>query len=299
MTALLLYEKFSINEYFRVQLPEGYIYEGKVAYLDNNDMISVQQLLEFLLVYSANDAANIAAIKVSGSINQFVDLMNDKAEELNMENTNFVNPDGLDDENQYTTLNDLLKLTKYIIKNTLLIDLTSKEKFYYEKNSSLVRYDSTNILIIDGFIGLKTGWTSKAGLTFIGYNQDENRNIITIVNRSIVDEDKVNHFKDTKYLYERSINDFQNQIIIDKDIPIYKIFSPNSIYQKLNINNFEHFGNTNTNYYLELNSVNNQLIEFNLNPVLIKKSYVIETSKDYIKYNFFRSNIISKLFFYK
>ena len=83
--------------------------------------MSVEQLLEFLLVYSANDAAYAAAEYVSGSTNDFITLMNSRARQLNMTNTNFQNPDGLDQLNHYTTLNDLLILSIYILENTKLI----------------------------------------------------------------------------------------------------------------------------------------------------------------------------------
>ena len=56
------------------------------------------------------------------------------------------------------------------------------------------KYENTNLILKNGFKGLKTGWTSKTGLTFIGYSQENNRNILTIVNKSFVDIDKENHF---------------------------------------------------------------------------------------------------------
>ena len=96
--------------------------------------------------------------------------MNKKSKSLSMLSTNFVNPDGLDEENHFTTANDLLKLSIYILENTKLLDITSKQEFYFDKLKQNV-YKNTNLIIDSGFIGLKTGWTSNAGLTFVGYNQ--------------------------------------------------------------------------------------------------------------------------------
>ena len=114
MTALILYEKNELNELVSIKYPDSYNFEGKVAYLTPGEKVSVEQLLEFLLVYSANDSAYATAMHISNSVEEFVKLMNTKAKKLNMINTNFQNPDGLDQENHYTTNNDLLLLSEYI-----------------------------------------------------------------------------------------------------------------------------------------------------------------------------------------
>ena len=72
------------------------------------------------------------------------------------------------------------------IENTKLIDITNKSKFYFDQGGEVKEYKNTNLIIDSGFIGLKTGWTSNAGLTFVGYNQGNNRNIITIVNNHLL-----------------------------------------------------------------------------------------------------------------
>ena len=161
MTALILYENNELNELVSIKYPDSYNFEGKVAYLTTGEKVSVEQLLEFLLVYSANDSAYATAMHVSNSVEEFVKLMNTRAKKLNMINTNFQNPDGLDQENHYTTINDLLLLSEYILRNTKLIDITNKSKFYYEQNSEVKKYENTNLIIKNGFQGLKTGWTSK------------------------------------------------------------------------------------------------------------------------------------------
>ena len=84
-------------------------------------------------------------------------------------------------------------------------------------------YLNTNKLIDRNFYGLKTGWTKNAGLTFIGLNQSNDRNILTIVNKSFVNEKKDNHFIDTQNLYTASIDTYVNNVVIDTNIDIYKI----------------------------------------------------------------------------
>ena len=233
----------------------SYNFEGKVAYLTSGEKVSVEQLLEFLLVYSANDSAYATAMHISNSVDEFVKLMNTRAKKLNMVNTNFQNPDGLDQENHYTTINDLLILSEYILRNTKLIDITNKSNFYYEQNGEVKKYENTNLILKNGFQGLKTGWTSKAGLTFIGYNQENNRNILTIVNRSIVDNNKENHFEDTLFLYKESLANFQDYLLLSNSEYVYKIInSSGSLFHSYNYDIIK-FGNINTPKHVHLKSI--------------------------------------------
>jgi len=295
MTALILYENNELNELVSIKYPDSYNFEGKVAYLTTGEKVSVEQLLEFLLVYSANDSAYATAIHVSNSVEEFVKLMNTKAKKLNMINTNFQNPDGLDQENHYTTIYDLLLLSEYILRNTKLIDITNKSKFYYEQNSEVKKYENTNLIIKNGFQGLKTGWTSKAGLTFIGYNQENNRNIITIVNRSLVDDNKKNHFEDTLFLYNESLANFQDYLLLSKSEYVYKnINSYGFTFHSYNYDIVK-FGNINISTKVHLKTINRSELSFanNFDDESIKIN--LFKSENSIKYNFLMSNVISKL----
>ena len=295
MTALILYENNELSDLVSISYPDNYSFEGKVAYLTNGSVISVEQLLEFLLVYSANDSAYVTAMHISNSVDDFVKLMNSRAKQLNMKDTNFQNPDGLDQENHYTTLYDLLLLSEYILKNTKLIDITNKSKFYYEQNNEIKKYENTNSIINKGFRGLKTGWTSKAGLTFIGYNQDDNRNIITIVNKSFVDDNKQSHFDDTIFLYEESLTNFQDNILLKESDYVYKIINPyetSAITYDYNIFKFGDIRISNNVYLLSIDKS-----EIILGNYFDNENIKISSNKSYrmIHYNFVMSNIISKL----
>ena len=295
MTALILYENNELNELVSISYPDTYNFEGKVAYLSEGAVLSVEQLLEFLLVYSANDSAYATAMHVSNSVDDFVKLMNTKAKKLNMVNTNFQNPDGLDQENHYTTINDLLLLSDYILRNTKILDITKKTKFYYEQNSEVRNYKNTNLILNKGFKGLKTGWTSKAGLTFIGYNQENNRNIVTIVNKSFVDEKKESHFEDTLILYKESLQNFQDHILVSKSDNVYKIInSYESTYHKYNYDILK-FGNINISKDVYLKSIDSfeMFFENKFDDEFINID--ILRSQNSIQYNFFMSNTISKL----
>ena len=296
MTALLLYENSKLSDLVNVAYPKDYIFEGKVAYLDEGIQVSVEQLLEFLLVFSANDSAYATAEYVSGSTEEFINLMNKRANQLNMNNTRFENPDGLDELNHYTTLNDLLALTIYILENTKLIDITNKSKFYYDQSGEVREYKNTNILIDEGFIGIKTGWTSNAGLTFIGYNQNDNRNIITIVNKSFVDDNKQTHFQDTKKLYEKSVYNFYKSVILYDSEPIYKIINPYEFSLYSAESDVTKFGFKDTLTKIEIkNFINSKVSFINYfdNEVL---EFELYDSKNKIRYEFLKSNILSKIF---
>ena len=232
---------------------------------------------------------------ISNSVDEFVKLMNTRAKKLNMVNTNFQNPDGLDQENHYTTINDLLLLSEYILRNTKLIDITNKSKFYYEQNGEVKKYENTNLILKNGFQGLKTGWTSKAGLTFIGYNQENNRNILTIDNRSIVDNNKENHFEDTLFLYKESLANFQDYLLLSKYEYVYKIInSYGSIFHSYNYDILK-FGNINTDKDVHLESIDRSELLFGNNfddePININ----LFKSEHSVDYNFLMSNVISKL----
>ena len=295
MTALILYENSKLNDLVTINYPKDYIFEGKVAYLNKGSVLSVEQLLEFLLVYSANDAAYATSEFVSGNTNDFVNLMNIRAKQLNMNNTNFQNPDGLDELDHYTTLNDLLSLSIFILENTKLIDITNKSKFYFDQGGEVKEYKNTNLIIDSGFIGLKTGWTSNAGLTFVGYNQGNNRNIITIVNKSFVDNDKQTHFLDTKKLYEESINNFIQSTIIYNSEALYKLNNP--INSKIYIanSNILKFGHKELPLTIQISSITTNKIKYSNyfdNEII---TFDIKNSENLIRYNFLKSNIISKL----
>ncbi len=284
MTAIILLDSYNFNDYIVTKYPINYIEDGKVAYIPANIEITIVNLLELLLIYSANDAAYISAMAVSGNIDDFVLLMNNKAKAFGMENTNFINPDGMDELNHYTTLSDILKMTLKAIQIKEIISLVSKESFISNISGNDVIYYSTNMLLEEGFIGLKTGWTDMAGLTFIGLNLNNNREIITIVNKSKVDENKYSHFSDSKLLYKTSIETFNNYQIINKNDNIYNL--RNGYMYETYKSDFEWIE------FINLSEINNILLyKYNDKKLTLSfnkynKSFNIENSNTKITWNF-------------
>ena len=288
MTALLLYESNSLNKQIISKLPQDYQFSGKVAYLEEGIILTTEELLELLLVYSANDAAYVAAMDISSNIDEFINLMNLRAKQLGMNNTVYKNPDGLDELGHQTTLNDLLILSIYIIENTKILDITSKEKIYINQLDKK-SFNNTNAIINEGFEGLKTGWTSGAGLTFIGFNQNNNRRVITIVNKSFVDEEKINHFIDTKALYENSINDFIVRNLLNKNDIIYKILNSNSMTNYYPNKELKSFIRSDLDIEESIEIQKNKVI-ISFNNISLKESFNIPSSNFKVNYQFHWSN---------
>jgi D-alanyl-D-alanine carboxypeptidase len=205
-----------------------------------------------------------------------------------MNDTVYLNPDGLDELGHHTTLNDLLILSVYIIENTKILDITSKDKIYISELDKKT-FSNTNAIVNEGFEGLKTGWTSEAGLTFVGFNQNNNRRIITIVNNSLVDKEKINHFADTKVLYENSIIDFNNKNLLNKNDIIYEIFNSESVTRYYLNKNLTSFIKSDTNLEKNVKIQNNKLL-ISFNNISLQEGINIPTSKYKVDYQFHWSN---------
>lgn len=167
MTALIALESGSLDEEFAVD-SEAIKVEGSSMGLCEGDIVSMRDLVCGMLLPSGNDAANAAAVRISGSIDEFVGLMNERAAEMGLENTHFVTPSGLDDDTDehYSTAYDMAVLTSYALQNEDFAAICSQK--YISLDFGDPPYDRTlansNKLLsmCDGVIGVKTGFTDKA-----------------------------------------------------------------------------------------------------------------------------------------
>ena len=132
MTALVaaesghdLNEKVTVTEEAISSIIEGY----STAHLKAGEEFTLEQLLNVLLIPSANDAANVIAGYIGGSIPEFVNMMNKKAEEIGCTGTHFTSPNGLHDENHYTTAYDLAHIAIRVMKNTALRNIVCKTTY--------------------------------------------------------------------------------------------------------------------------------------------------------------------------
>ena len=169
MTAIVVAEKCRMDETVIIG-PESVGIEGSSAYLREGDEYTVLELTYALLLQSANDAATALAYYVAGGATEFADLMNEKAEMLELENTHFTNPHGLDDEKHYTCATDLAKIGACLLENQLLSEIVStyKKTFTYGERTRTYINHNKLLLSFDDANGIKTGFTKKCGRCLVG-----------------------------------------------------------------------------------------------------------------------------------
>ena len=181
MTSLLALEYEEL--YFRVITVNDIIntIEGSSLYLERGSTITYIDLIYGLLLRSGNDAAVLLAQEISGSVDEFVSLMNQKAQEIGMLNTTFNNPTGLDiyDEGNYSTPYDVALLMKYALSNEMFVQISSTK---YYKTPTKGMWKNKNRLLFDYkyCISGKTGYTKKAKRTLVTASKKNDTTLICV-----------------------------------------------------------------------------------------------------------------------
>lgn len=159
--------------------------EGSSIYLKENEELSIRELLYGLMLQSGNDSAVALALHVGGTIDNFCVLMNQTAKKCNAKDTNFKNPHGLDNSEHYTTAYDLAKITSYALKNDDFRDIVSCKKYVTkekEKTTKRTLINKNKLLnSLDGCIGVKTGYTSRAGRCLVSACLRDNLETVCVV----------------------------------------------------------------------------------------------------------------------
>lgn len=212
--------------------------DGSSADIVPGETLTVEQLLYCMLVVSANEAATILAEAVSGTVKDFVTLMNQRAEELGCKDTHFANPNGLHDPKHYTSAWDIYLFTREAMKNeTFMTICGSKSYDVPATNKSEAReLHSTNALISNwrvlGYIydyadGIKTGSTDEAGKCLVASALKDGRRLISVTLgcsvKEIGGEEKNMAFIDSAELLDWGYNNFTEQVILTKDELVQEI----------------------------------------------------------------------------
>ncbi|MBE6718539.1 MAG: D-alanyl-D-alanine carboxypeptidase [Ruminococcaceae bacterium] len=183
MTALVAIENCPLDKTVKIA-DEAIGVEGSSIYLARGEQLTMEQLLYALLLQSANDAATAIAIEVGGSVDNFANMMNEKAKSLGLCNTNFTNPHGLYDDNHYTTAYDLAIITKNALQNSTFKKIVSTKKAVIPLNKdegSRVLVNHNKLLsLYDGAIGVKTGFTKKCGRCLVSAAERDGTTIIAV-----------------------------------------------------------------------------------------------------------------------
>ena len=164
MTALVALENLDPDETVAID-DRAVGLEGSSIYLKHGEIMNAEGLIYSLMLQSANDAAAALAYHLSGSIEEFARLMNDKAKAIGLQSTNFTNPHGLDDKMHYTSARDLALITAEALKNEKFKQIVSTERIRVESSDSVRLLTNHNKLLknYDGCIGVKTGYTKRCG----------------------------------------------------------------------------------------------------------------------------------------
>lgn len=177
MTALVVCQQCNVLD--RVKIPaEAVGVEGSSMYLKEGEVLTVQELLYGLMLHSGNDAAVALAIYCGGTVEGFAELMNDKARALGLENTHFVNPNGLDAPGHYSTARDLAVLAAYAMSDPVFAQTVSTkqvkcgDRYLTNHNKLLWR--------VEGADGVKTGFTKAAGRILVSSAKRGDRRLVCV-----------------------------------------------------------------------------------------------------------------------
>lgn len=227
MTAIIVLENCKLDDIAEVSydavmsISLGYV----TANLQIGEELTIEQLLYVLMVGSSNDAAVVLAEHVSGSVEEFAKLMNEKAKELGCTNTNFVNPNGEHSEDHYSTARDLAIISRYAMNNEKFREIVSTTSYKLPTTNKYDRDDrfftTTNDLLIvnnnsriDNYyykyaIGIKTGFTTPAGNCLIAAANKGDLELITVVlGGGQTNEGLSERYLDTKALFEYGYNTY-------------------------------------------------------------------------------------------
>ena len=182
MTCIIALENCSLTETVKISNKAASV-SGSTLGLIANMSMSLNDLLYGLMLRSGNDCAIAIAEHISGSVENFSHLMNQKAIELELKNTNFVTPHGLDDPNHYTTAYDLAILTNYALNNNKFKTIVSTKNISISFNGYPRNISNTNELLgnLEGVYGVKTGFTFEAGRCLVSACKRNNLDIIIVV----------------------------------------------------------------------------------------------------------------------
>lgn len=217
MTTLVALENGNLQENIKVNKDIVGI-EGSSIYLYDEEKITLEDLLYGLMLRSGNDAAMAIANHIGGDLKGFTNMMNIKAKEIGANNTNFVNPHGLPDENHYSTAYDLALITKEAMKIDKFKEIVSTKKWESKRDKNNMFYNKNKTLWeCEGGDGVKTGYTQKAGRCLVSSATREDVQLISVVLNN------QNWFDDCYKLMNYGFENFNTYVIVGKDQYIDKL----------------------------------------------------------------------------
>lgn len=185
----------------------------------------LKDLLYSMMLESHNDTAVAIAEHLGGSVENFAQMMNRRADEIGAKHTHFVTPNGLDAPGHSTTACDLALITAEAIQNEELMKIINTREYHFCECSGKREYHVTNknafLEMMDGAIGVKTGFTGEAGYCFVGALKKQNKTLISVVLGSGWPPNKNEKWKDTIKLMKYGVDNYEYRVIFS-GIPDYQ-----------------------------------------------------------------------------
>ena len=204
MTALVVLESgMNLDEYFTVD-SSAIMVEGSSMGLQKGDKVTLRALCYGMLLPSGNDAANAAAVRVAGTVDNFCRMMNERAKEMGLENTNFQTPSGLDDDDHHTTARELAIITYNAMQNEDFREIckcTTATVEFGNPPYKRILYNHNRLLrTYEGTIGVKTGFTKKSGRCLVSAVERDGVGLICVTLNA------PNDWNDHKRLYNSAFD---------------------------------------------------------------------------------------------
>ena len=211
MTALVVCEQTNVLD--RMRIPKEAVgIEGSSMYLKEGEVLTIQELLYGLMLSSGNDAAVALAIYCGGTVEGFVEMMNDKARVLGLWGTHFENPSGLDAPGHYSTARDLGVLAAYAMENPIFYKTVSAKSVKIGQRC-LTNHNKL-LWQVEGADGVKTGYTKAAGRVLVSSATREGRRLICV---TIHDGDD---WKDHRALLDEGFSRYHTERIVSAGDPV-------------------------------------------------------------------------------
>lgn len=246
MTAILALENCNLEDKATVSknAVESIPYSYATAYLQVGEELTIYQLLNVLLIASANDAATVLAEHIAGSVESFCSMMNTKASELGCLNTNFINANGIHNENHYSTAYDLAIIARYAINNQTFRDIVGSKSYtlpatnkwlqnnrYFANTNELLNRDTRDA--VDNYYyeycnGIKTGFTNSAKECIVASAKKDNLEFIVVT----LGSDKTDNGLSQRYLDCKSLFNYAFE-----NYSTHKLYDANNVLKQVDILN--------------------------------------------------------------
>lgn len=219
MTGIVALERGQLSDTVVVSKRSSDI-TGSSIYLEPGEKLTFEQLLYGVMLNSGNDASHAVAEYVSGSTDRFVDLMNDKAKSLGLQNTQYTNPHGLPADGHYSSVYDMAMIARYALSNPDFAKIATTKAFEAPGNGRIPRRVLVNhnklLRYFPGAFGGKTGYTSVAGRCFVGSAKRDGRYVI----EALLDAPKM--WEDAEALLNYGLSQFKSESVAKAGTTIAK-----------------------------------------------------------------------------